>query len=650
MSGRPLRVLVVDDVLEYADMIVEFVRTSGAWEAVETATAGSYEQAVRALTTTPYDIAFVDYRLGARDGVALLREVRANGVATPVVILTGYGDEHVAVEAMKAGAADYLGKMQVTVDALERTIRHALALGAEEQQRRQAEAALRGSERRFRALVENSSDALLLIDADGRIRYATSSAERHLGWPSERMCDRSLLEFVHSDDQAAVTAQLADRLTTPGATATLELQFRHPDGRFRIMELVMANRFDEPAVNAIIVNARDMTERRRLEDRLQHAQKMEAVGQLAGGVAHDFNNLLTVILGYTNLMLEDVPQGDPLRQDLGEVRSAGERALLLTRQLLAFGRRQMLQPQIVDLNALIRQLERLLRRLVTPQIELVTILAPQLPPVRVDPSSMEQVLVNLAANARDAMPVGGRVTIETANADLAPTASPDGAMEAGSYVVLTVHDTGPAIDEAARARIFEPFFATREHSKTDGLGLATVYGIVKQSGGYIWADGGGDGGTTFKICLPAASAAAAPEPAREPEGRQSWETVLLVQDEAALRALTREVLRRQGYTVLEARHGVDALRLAERHHDEIHLLIADLGMSRISGRELAERLMSARPGMKLLLLIGAGDTGVTAREAEIGAATLRKPFTPDALVRTVRAVLDRTDRSHVTQG
>jgi PAS domain S-box-containing protein len=641
MDRPALNILVVDDVVEYAEMVREFIRGSGEWAGAETAIAASYDDALRALTQKPYDVAFVDYRLGARDGVALLRDVRSKGIDTPVVILTGHGDEHVAVEAMKAGAADYLGKMQVSGEALDRAIRHAIALHTEEQQRRQAEAALRANEERFRALVENSSDALLLLDPEARVQYVAGS-ERHLGWTSDQMQGRSIFEFLHSDDHAAVTAAI-DRLSTPGGSVALEVRVRHADRRFRIMETVAVNHLDEPAVGAIVVNARDITERRRLEDQLQHVQKMEAVGQLAGGVAHDFNNLLTVILGYCNLMLEDVPPEDPLREDLAEIRSAGEKALSLTRQLLAFSRRQVLQPQVVDLNGLIHQIERLLRRLVTAQVDLVLALAGDLNQVRVDPTSMEQVLVNLAANARDAMPLGGRVTIETANVEMPETNSPDGTLPAGSYVQLSVHDGGPVMDGPTRARIFEPFFAAGEHGKRGGLGLASVYGIVKQNGGYVWADADASAGTVFRIFFPRAESSVATPPEPHDAARtQSWETVLLVDDENAVRALAREVLRREGYTVLEARHAVDALRMAERHRDEIHLMIANAGMSRMSGRELARRLSTARPRMKVLFLAGQAEAARLTAEIA-GASVLPRPFAPEALARKVREMLDRTD-------
>src|SRR4029077_6107345 len=316
-----------------------------AWADATIDTAPTYEQAFTALTTKPYDVAFVDYWLGARDGLALLREVRQHGVTTPVIVLTGRGAEEVAVEAMKAGAADYLSKTHLSVEALERTIRYALALRAEEQQRQFAEEALRASEERFRALVENSSDAMLLLDAECRVTYMTASSQRHLGWTPPAVVGRSIFEFLHADDRETITSRIAEALQTPTTTVAAEVRFRHPDDSDRTVEIVVVNRLNDASVRAIVIKATDITDKRRLEEHLRQVQKMEAVGALAGGVAHDFNNLLTAILGYCNLMLDDVPKEDPLRQDLEEIRSAGERAAALTRQLLAFSRRQMLQPQ-----------------------------------------------------------------------------------------------------------------------------------------------------------------------------------------------------------------------------------------------------------------------------------------------------------------
>ena len=638
-----MRILVVDDALDHAQMVVEFLRMSDTLSDATLKTAGSYEDALRALTAERFDVAFFDYWLGAHDGLSLLRDARARGIETQVIVLTGRGAEEVAVEAMKAGAADYLSKTNISVESLERTVRHALALGTQDRQRRQAEAALRASEERFRALVENSSDALLVVDAEGRITYISGSSPRHLGWQPYEMVGQSLFDFLHPDDRELAGATQAEALQRPGENLAAEVRFKHANGSWRIMEGVAVNRLNDPSVGGIILNARDITERRRLEEQLRHAQKMEAVGQLAGGVAHDFNNLLTAILGYCNLMLDDIPQDDPMRQDLEEIKSAGERAAALTRQLLAFSRRQMLQPQVVDLNMLVRQTEKLLRRLISEDVELITALGPGLPAVKVDPASLEQVLVNLAVNARDAMPDGGRLTIETSVVDL--DSSYVGAHPAvlpGRYVMLSVSDTGVGMDTATRARIFEPFFTTKEHGKGSGLGLATVYGIVQQSGGSIWVYSEPGQGTSFKVYLPTSETGALTRSsdAGGDGAKKGWETVLLVEDEDAVRALAREVLRRHGYVVLEARHGLDALRVAERHPDTIHLMVTDVVMPHMSGRDLADRLAEVRPKMKVLFMSGYTDHSAMHRHLTPGAAFLQKPFTPETFARKVRSMLD----------
>ena len=639
---EPLRFLVVDDAPEHARMVEEFIRSTDAWADARVRIATSYDEALAAFKEQPFDVAFFDYLLGARDGLSLLREIRHKGIATPVIVLTSRGAEDVAVEAMKTGAADYLSKVNLTVESLERTIRHALALHAEEVQRWYAEAALRASEERFRALVENSSDALLLIDAEGRVTYLSPSSVRHLGWTTEQMVGRSILDFLHPEDRELVGMRLAETVGKPGTTIVEEVRFHHADGTWRIMEGVGVNRLRDPAVGAIVVNARDITERRKLEEQLRQAQKMEAVGQLAGGVAHDFNNLLTAILGYCHLMLDEIAEEDPLRLDLLEIQTAGDRAAALTRQLLAFSRRQMLQPQVVDLNTLVTQIKKLLRRLISEDVELITALAADLRQVTVDPASVEQVLVNLAVNARDAMPTGGRLTIETANVELdASYALTHVAIKPGPYVMLAVSDSGEGMDAATRARVFEPFFTTKEQGKGSGLGLATVYGMVKQSGGYIWVYSEPGHGTSFKVYLPPTGARAiAPAPAGDPATAPGGETVLLVEDEDAVRALAREVLRRHGYLVLEARHGVDALRVAEAHGAVIHLLITDVVMPQMSGRELAERLHIVRPATRTLFMSGYTDHALLPEDLTPGAEFLQKPFTPEVFAQKVRRLLD----------
>ncbi len=495
-----MRVLVVDDAPEHAEMVIDFLRSGGAWPEAEFYTASTYDDAIRLFLAMSFDVAFFDYWLGSRDGLMLLRDIRLRGIDTPVVVLTSRGAEEIAVEAMKAGAADYLSKDGITGDALERSIRHALALGAEERQRRQAEAATRASEERFRALVEHSHDMLLQLDQQGRFQYISPAATRALGWLPDTTIGKTIFEFIHPDDIDLAKTRFAEVLQWPGEERTAQIRLRDATEQWRTLEGVCVNRLADPAIKAVVVNTRDVTERRRLEEQLRHAQKMEAIGQLAGGVAHDFNNLLTAILGYTNLILDEVPADAPIRNDLEEIRSAGERAAALTRQLLAFSRRQMLQPRIVDVNGLIRQIEKLLRRLISEDVQLTTNLSDNLVPVLVDPASIEQVLVNLAVNARDAMPRGGRLTLETANVDFDETAvqrySP---MQPGRYVKLVISDTGQGMDEPTQARVFEPFFTTKEQGRGSGLGLATVYGIVKQSGGFVYVSSAPDHGTASRF-------------------------------------------------------------------------------------------------------------------------------------------------------
>src|SRR4051794_2785371 len=639
--AEALRLLVVDDAPEHARMVEDFIRSGDEFPDAHIRIATSYDQALAAFAEERFDVALFDYWLGSRDGVSLLREARQKGVDAPIVVLTSHGAEDVAVEAMKAGAADYLGKGNLTVEALERAIRHALALHAEERQRWHAEAALRASEERFRALVENSSDALLVIDAEGRITYLSPSSERHLGWAPAQMVGRSIFDFLHPEDRELVGTRMAETLSSPGRNIVAHVRFHHADGSWRIMEGIGVNRLFDPAVAGIVVNARDITERRKLEEQLRQAQKLEAVGQLAGGVAHDFNNLLTAILGYCHLMLDDAGDSDPLRQDLLEIQAAGERAAALTRQLLAFSRRQMLQPQVLDINSVVAQLQKLLRRLINEDVELVTHLAPDLLPVTVDPASVEQILVILAVNARDAMPTGGRLTIETANVDLDETyALTHVTMAPGRYVMLAVSDSGEGMDAATRARVFEPFFTTKEQGRGSGLGLATVYGMVRQSAGYIWVYSEPAHGTVFKVYLPVTQTAAAQPTTDKVSSFRGSETVLLVEDEDAVRALAREVLRRHGYVVLEARHGVDALRVAERHPDAIHLLITDVVMPHMGGRELGLRLSAVRPAIRTLFMSGYTHHALLPADLTPGAEFIHKPFTPELLARRVRRILD----------
>jgi signal transduction histidine kinase/CheY-like chemotaxis protein len=405
---------------------------------------------------------------------------------------------------------------------------------------------------------------------------------------------------------------------------------------------VVKGRDGQPSGLATII--KDITERKRLEEQLRQAQKMEAIGQLTGGIAHDFNNMLTIINGYSELTLQSLKADDPLRPNLEQVKEAGERAAALTRQLLAFSRKQVLEPRVLDLNAVLTNLDRMLQRLIGEDINLVTAPASKLWRVKVDPGQIEQVIMNLAVNARDAMSQGGKLTIETANVELDDAYAREHiSVQPGPYVLVAVSDTGCGMDAKTQARIFEPFFTTKEPGKGTGLGLSTVYGIVKQSGGYIWVYSEVGQGTTFKVYFPRVEAAVETvEPSREAaKTARGSETVLLVEDDAALRTLIRRILQVNGYTVLEAHHGKHAIEVCQQHEGPIHLLVTDVVMPEMSGTEAAGHLSVIRPDMKILFLSGYADEAIHRHGVLApGAAFLPKPFTPNSLARKVREVLD----------
>ncbi|MGH9432652.1 MAG: PAS domain S-box protein [Terriglobia bacterium] len=510
--------------------------------------------------------------------------------------------------------------------------------------RKDAEEALRRSEKRFRELIDNSSDAVSLIDARGQVLFSSHSISPILGYEVEERLGRDVFELMHPDDAAATKTAFQKLLDHPDSTVTLQIRYRHKNGTWRWLEALGKNLLREPSVRALVVNYRDITERKQLQEQFYQSQKMEAVGRLAGGVAHDFNNLLTAIIGYSDIVLEKLPAQSDHRRSIREIKKAGERAALLTKQLLAFSRQQMLSPQILDLNQVVLETSRLLRRLIGDDIELVTTPASPLGRVKADPTQLDQVLMNLAVNARDAMPRGGRLMIETSNTQVEDNLASDPVKVApGRYTVLTVKDTGCGMDAATRARAFEPFFTTKEKGKGTGLGLATVYGIVKQSGGYIWIFSEPGQGTTFKIYLPRVDEV--PEPAKAAEvqalPRHGTETILLVEDHPSVRQLTSRLLRAQGYLVLEARSGKEALALAEKHPGTISLLLTDVVMPQLSGQALAKQMTEKHPEIRVLFMSGyAGTSYAQQTSLEPDAAFIQKPFDADQLATRVREVLD----------
>jgi len=503
---------------------------------------------------------------------------------------------------------------------------------------------LRSRQDWFRMLLEHGSDVILALDGGFRIGFAGPSLPRVLGWTPDQVARRPLADFVHPDDADGLRAALETTMRRSGFGEPIAFRFRHAQGGWRSIEAIGNHPEAWPGPEQIILTGRDITTRERLEGQLRQAQKMEALGRFAGGVAHDFNNLLTAIQGYTSLLLADLGPDDPRREDLEEIRRASERAAELTRQILAFSRHHVVEPETVDLNRLILGLERLLPRLIGEDVALVTALEPSLAPVRVDPRQLEQVILNLVVNARDAMPQGGRLTLETANdlvSESDPRACPD--LPPGTYVVLTVSDTGTGVDPAILPNIFDPFFTTKEPGRGTGLGLATVYGIVKQGGGQIEAESMPGEGATFRIYLPAAPAGEGgrQHPAATAPGPGGSETVLLVEDEESVRVFATKALEKQGYRVLQARHGRDALLRLSEHEGPVHLVITDIVMPEMGGGDLARRLAGERPELPVLFMSGYGDDEVAAHGLGSDQSFLQKPFTSDVLGRKVREALGR---------
>jgi PAS domain S-box-containing protein len=514
-------------------------------------------------------------------------------------------------------------------------------------ERRRAETALRDSEERYRDLVENAQDLIYTRGLDGRIQSVNRAGLQLTGYTRDEFVGKHVLDLIAPEMRDHAENLLEDSQHTPHPHD--EVTILSKDGRRIVLELAswVERRDGVPvAVHAI---GRDVTERRRLEDDLRQAQKMEAVGKLAGGVAHDFNNLLTAIIGFAALAEDEVTEG-PAHEWLAQIRRSGEQAASVTRQLLAFGRRQILQPVQLDLNTVIEDVQKMLRRLIGEDITLTTRFAPALWPVRADLSQLQQVIVNLVVNARDAMPQGGHLTISTDNLSVeSDTTPPHPALAPGHYAAIVVRDTGEGIDPAILQNIFEPFFTTKDVGRGTGLGLATVYGIVKQSGGDVQVRSVRGGGSSFTVFLPAMAAAPTelrPPALTRPVGPIHKATLLLVEDDQSVREFTEEALRSEGWTVLSAADPTDALAIAARESLRIDLLLTDVVLPGMSGGDLAERLCSLRPGLRVLFVSGYADEDVMGRGGLApGSQLLEKPFTPAQLRERVYQILQSTVES-----
>jgi PAS domain S-box-containing protein len=507
----------------------------------------------------------------------------------------------------------------------------------------QAKVALERSEHLYRELFEGVRDVIVSIDPDGTLSALNPAFEHLTGWPRSRWLGQSFAGLIVEEDRQ-LAINLFETVLADQPRSVTQLRVRTADGNVRISETYLSVRRENGAVIGVLGIARDVTDRVQLEEEFRHAQKMEAVGRLAGGVAHDFNNLLTVINGYSDILMTQLDEGDPRRADVEEIADAGATAASLTRQLLAFSRRGVTHARVMSINEVVSSSVKLVKRLIGDDVQILTSLADDAGNVRIDGGQLEQIIMNLAVNARDAMPGGGKLTMATANVHLTGDyVSGIGDAPSGLYVMLSVTDTGTGMDDATKSRIFEPFFTTKGIGHGTGLGLATVFGIIKQSKGFIRVTSAPGGGTTFDIYLPRVVERASRQtpPGNDVPGGK--ETILVVEDEPAVRTIVRQMLERKGYTVLEAGGGSAALDIAVQHQGPIHLLLTDVVMLGMGGLEVARTFAETRPDTRTLFMSGyTGDNPMAREFFEQNSAFLQKPFGANDLGRMVRTILDAT--------
>lgn len=636
MAGiEHVRLLLIEDDESHVELIQ---RAFGAWQSLfDVAVASTLREARTLLADANhgFDLIICDWRLPDGDGLELLDPSHP----LPLILMTGYGDERLAVGAIRAGALDYIVKSESAFIDLPHVAQRALRQWRAIEAQRRSEQALRDIEARYRLITENTSDLIAILDEQHRFRYVSPSALNLLGRTPEELIGRDVFDDLHPDHIPSSTEYRQNIIQRQRSAITV--RYRHANGSWRWFECDI-KAAEQDGAPAVIIIGRDITARRELEERLLQMQKMDALGRLSGGIAHDFNNLLAVIAGCTELARQLIPNDHPATPELIEIQEATNRASALTRQLLAFARRQQFEPRLIDLNALILDMHKLLRRLIHEHITLRTHLDPDLWQVRADPGQIEQVLVNLAVNARDAMADGGTLTITTANVVLDEDVERRyPSLRASEYVRLTVSDTGIGMDDATRQRAFEPFFTTKNPGEGTGLGLATCYGIVTRHGGVIDLASEPGCGTVVTIHLPRAVIAErqASATVERPARLNGSETILLVEDDPAVRALAARVLRAHGYTVLEAGSDQEALAHA-RQHAAIDLLLSDHVIPQTSGITLADHLVLLQPQIRTLFMTGyvAEVQQLTRRATD--APVIQKPFTPTELLCKVRAILD----------
>ncbi|HET7827098.1 MAG TPA: response regulator [Anaeromyxobacter sp.] len=628
-------ILIVDDEPVILDVFRRFLEGDGRTLLL----AGSAREALAAAAkVTSIDVALVDKNLGDGSGLDVARSLKEAKPDIEVILVTGYASLDSAIQAVQIGAFDYVTKPISDYDALNLKVENAIEKGRMKRRQRELLTRLVESEGLYRGVFETSSDAVLLVDPQsGAIRDGNPAAERLYGRARDALRQLRYVDLL---------TKAAEPELPPAGSRAFPARHTRPDGLEFPVEISAGElRLENHGLR--VLSVRDVSERelaesarRDLEQNLRQAQKMEAVGRLAGGVAHDFSNVLAVILGYSDLLIRDLPAGDPrIREYADGIVEAAHRAVGVTRQLLTLSRKKLLRPEVLTVNKVVQDLGKLLSRAIGERIELTQKLGDKIPPILADADQLAQVLLNLAVNARDAMPDGGPLEISTASVELGMPA-PELGLPAGRYVTLAVKDGGCGMSEEVRTRIFEPFFTTKETGT--GLGLATVYGIVRQAGGAIRVESRPGEGSTFTVYLPAADERSQrvvlPVAASAPRGL--GETVVLAEDEEPLRVLLGRVLSGSGYHVISGRNGAEALDAVRAKGTRVDLLLTDLVMPRMTGAELASVLGDEQPGMKVLFMTGhTDDPAVVGRLGEGGVEVIQKPFTNEALLGMVRRLL-----------